>query len=75
MKPMIVHAPSLQLDIEQLLQRLHIRPDSPQVDELQGLVREAEEIGRPKALTGAAFIEERGDDWVRICLLYTSRCV
>jgi len=53
-----------QLPMGELLKRLRIAEDSTRADELRKLVREAESIGRPKALGGVAFIDERGDDYV-----------
>ena len=48
----------------ELLKRLRVGGDSPQAAELQRLFREAEAIGRPRALCGVAYIDERGDDYV-----------
>jgi hypothetical protein len=64
MEPIVFDTIPLKLSLEPLLKRLHIAPDSPQMEDLQRLVREAEAIGRPRALSGVAFIDERGDDYV-----------
>ena len=53
-----------QLDAEALRERLHIRKGTAFVDELKRLVDEAQDIGRPKALYGAAYIESRDGDRV-----------
>ncbi|MHB0857086.1 MAG: vitamin B12 dependent-methionine synthase activation domain-containing protein [Anaerolineae bacterium] len=64
MQPIILDSVPFQILMEPLMKRLHIREGSGQVEELQALVREAEQIGRPKAVCGMAFIDERGDDYV-----------
>ncbi|MDA8217648.1 MAG: hypothetical protein M0Z94_08545 [Dehalococcoidales bacterium] len=70
----VIDGMPLSLSMEGLLRQLHVREDSPQAEELQGLVREAETIGRPKALYGMAYIDERGDDYVVIDgVRFTSR--
>ncbi|MHB1294856.1 MAG: vitamin B12 dependent-methionine synthase activation domain-containing protein [Anaerolineae bacterium] len=64
MQSIVLDNISLQIPMEPLLKRLHIREGSGQVEELQVLVAEAERIGRPKAVCGVAFVDERGDDYV-----------
>ena len=54
----------VQLPLEDLFKRLHVREGSSQAAELRELVREAESIGVPKALCGVAYIDERGSDYV-----------
>lgn len=57
---------STRLSREDLRRRLRIPEGSSQAAELDDLVSQAEEIGRPKALCGVAYIDERGDDFVVI---------
>lgn len=63
-----------QVDRDQLLKRLHMEKDSPYAEEIESLVRDAQVVGRPKALHKIAFIESRGEDHVVIdSVLFTSR--
>lgn len=57
------HIPA-RLPREDLLRKLRVREDSAQASELLALIREAESVGRPRALCGVAFIEDRGPDYV-----------
>jgi len=57
------HIP-VRLPQEDLLRRLRVRQGSPQESELLAMIREAESIGRPRALCGVAYIEDRGPDYV-----------
>lgn len=66
MQAVILDDVPIRLPQDELLKRLHLRGDSPQAAELRSLVREAESIGRPRALCGVAYIDERGDDYVVI---------
>ena len=54
---------SFQMDLDQLLKRLHVR-EREYVEELKGLAGEAQAVARPKALYKMAFIESQGDDYV-----------
>ncbi len=48
--------------------------DSPYIGEIDSLVRDAQSLGRPKALHKIAFIESRGEDYVVIDnVRFTSR--
>jgi cobalamin-dependent methionine synthase I len=64
MEPIIINDIPLTLDVRALHKRLHVGPGSAEADELQALVDQAQRIGRPKALGGIAYIDERGDDYV-----------
>ncbi len=54
----------VQLSLEDLFKRLHVREGSSQASELRELVHEAESIAAPKAVCGVAYIDERGSDYV-----------
>lgn len=76
MEPIFLEDIPFTVDWERLLERLHIRPESANAEELRALVEEALAIGRPRALFGVAYIEERGEDWVVIDgVRFTSRLV
>lgn len=76
MEPILLEDIPFTVNWEQLLERLHIRPESASADELRALVDEALAIGRPRALFGAAYVEDRGEDWVVIDgVRFTSRLV
>lgn len=64
MEPVILADIPARLSLEELQRRLHIGADTPQAAELRDLVREAEKIGRPRALCGVAYVDERGEDYV-----------
>lgn len=55
-----------ELDADALGRKLRLKEGSKRLDELRMMVREAQSIGRPKALYREAFIESRGEDWVAI---------
>jgi len=63
-----------QVDRDQLLKKLHMQDDGPYAEGIESLVRDAEAVGRPKALHKMAFIESRGEDHVVIDnVLFSSR--
>ncbi len=64
MKPIVLDQIPFRADREALARRLRLSPDSETWPEVLAMVEHAEAIGRPKALYGVAFIEERGDDYV-----------
>lgn len=57
---------TFQLGADDLAKKLHLRKDSPHVNDLNPLIREAQIIGKPKALYKVAFIESKGDDYVTV---------
>ncbi len=64
----------VELDLGALTKRLHIAADSAQMEEIQRLASEAQAIAQPKALTGVAYIDGRGDDYVVLDgIRFTSR--
>lgn len=54
----------VELSMEDLGKRLHVRADSPQRAELSNLVESAASVARPKAIGGIAYVDERGEDYV-----------
>jgi hypothetical protein len=62
------------LDTTALLAQVHVAPDSEDAATVTGLIDQARAVARPKALYAEAFVEERGDDTVRIDgIIFTSR--
>jgi len=57
---------AFQVDLDQLLKRLHVEGGSQYVQEIKGLASDAQAVGGPKALYNVAFIQSRGDDYVVI---------
>lgn len=64
MKPIVLDNIPFHANREALAKRLRLSPDSEAWPEVLAMVEHAEAIGRPRALYGVAFIEERGDDYV-----------
>lgn len=55
---------SWNVDVSKLLERFHLQPGSHDAARVEELVRQAQEIGRPKVLYKEAYIEDKGDDFV-----------
>jgi hypothetical protein len=53
-----------RIDLTSLLAKLHLKEGSAHVTKVEGLIREAEAIARPRAIYRMAFIESRGDQHV-----------
>jgi len=64
MESVVLQDISFQIDRESLKKKLHIKEGSPYLADLIRLVEEAERKGRPKALYGLAFVDEKGEDIV-----------
>ena len=64
--PIVLRDIPCHLDLPDLLRRLHIEDASEDAGELGRFVREAQSIGRPKAMYRQAFIDSKGDDHVII---------
>ena len=64
MEPIVLDNIPFRADREALARRLRVSPESDQWPEVMALVEHAEAIGRPKALYGVAYIDERGDDYI-----------
>lgn len=56
----------VELDVDALARELRVPVESADYRDLAALAREAEGLARPRALYGVAYVEERGDDWVRL---------
>ncbi|MCR6546185.1 vitamin B12 dependent methionine synthase [Dehalobacterium formicoaceticum] len=54
------------IDREDLLARLHIKPDSSYIGKVDQLIDEALKIGNPKIAYKLAFVDDKGDDFVVI---------
>lgn len=55
---------SWKADIDGLMKRFCLQPDSPDAKRVEVLARQAEEIGRPKVLYKEAHVEDKGEDYV-----------
>lgn len=72
MQPSVLDPLPFEISMDWLAERLHLgrRPPSRGqaglAEELAGIVEQAREIARPKAIYRLGFIEERGPDWVVI---------
>lgn len=55
-----------EIDVEELAKKLHLKSDHSYFPELVRLVREAQALGKPKALYRVAYIESRTDDSVTV---------
>ncbi len=62
MRPTILSSIPVTLPVQELQGRLRIREGSDQAAELQQMIREAEAIGRPRAVCGVAYIDAREGD-------------
>jgi hypothetical protein len=63
-EPTVLDSIPFHADREALAKRLRLSPDSDAWPEVLAMVEHAEAIGRPKALYGVGYIEERGDDYI-----------
>lgn len=64
------------LDLSALCRRVHIDPGSDDAEELEALVNEVREVGKPKALYKESFIEAKGEQTVTIDhVTFTSRAL
>jgi hypothetical protein len=65
-----------ELDVAALCRKVRIEPDSDDAAELEALVNEVREVGRPKALYKESFIEAKGEQTVTIDdVTFTSRAL
>lgn len=64
MEPIILDSIPFRADRDALARRLRLSADGDQWPEVMALIDHAETIGRPKALYGVAYIEQRGDDHI-----------
>ncbi len=54
----------VEIDGKEFLQTLKIEDDDDLTGEALALLEEGENLGKPKAMYGMAYIDARGDDWV-----------
>ena len=66
MEPIVLDNIPFEINMAALQQRLHVREGSEDAEELQTLVGQALAIGRPRALTGVAYLDTRTDEGVII---------
>ncbi len=65
---------SVDFDIASLLKQVHLEPHSEDAIAFERLVNRAREVAKPKALYAESFIEEKGENTVRIDgITFTSR--
>lgn len=57
---------AFEADIEALAKQVRVEPTGDLFGELVSYVRQAEAVARPKAMYRIGYVDERGDDWVRI---------
>lgn len=55
---------SWKVDVDKLLKRFHLQPGSQDAAKVEALARQAEKIGKPKALYKEAYVEDKGEDFV-----------
>ena len=74
MEPVTLNTIPFQPDPSGLMKKLRIREGSPNSHDFQNLLNQARSCARPKALYRLAFIEDKGEDCVRIeGRIFTSR--
>ena len=66
MDPIVLNDIPFELDVNELLARLHVDEHSARAREVLHLVDDARSIGKPKALYKLAFVESRNDNRVVI---------
>ena len=66
MDPIVLNPLPFRIDTERLMDALHIRARSAQVDTVDRMVQEAYAIARPKAVYKIGYIDSRGPDHVII---------
>ncbi len=64
MEPVILDNIPFTLDLDDLLGKLHIRPDDSHAVTVRRMSEVAQAIGKPKAYYRIAFVDSRGDDYV-----------
>ncbi|KUO75693.1 MAG: hypothetical protein APF77_04150 [Clostridia bacterium BRH_c25] len=64
MEPTILNEIPFKVNLEQLFTRLKMKQDSEYAERVIELAKEAESIGKPKAIFNTAYIEEKGNDFI-----------
>ena len=57
---------SCQIDLDKLIEKLHIKQDSAYVTKIQEMAAEAQSLVKPKAAYKEAYIDDKGDNFVII---------
>jgi hypothetical protein len=74
MDPIILSDIPFEINPDELLVRMRVRPKSDDANDLRALVSDSQKIGRPKALYGVAHKEIQGDNHILVGdVLFTSR--
>jgi hypothetical protein len=55
-----------EADLTTVAKRVHVELSGPLYGELVSYVEQAQAVARPKAMYRVGYVEERGEDWVRI---------
>ena len=66
MDTIILDSIDFKLDLNRILEKLHMDEESEDIEDLLRLIKVAEEIRKPKVLYKEAKIEEKGQDYVVI---------
>jgi len=64
LEPTILNEIPFKVNLEQLFTRLKMKQDSEYAERVIELAKEAENVGRPKAVFNTTYIEEKGDDYI-----------
>ena len=64
MEPYILSDIPFEINLNQLMKKLHVNEGTQDARNLKKLVDKAQKIGKPKAIYRIAYIESRGDDYV-----------
>lgn len=64
MSLIILDSIDFKIDIDKLLEKLHMDRDSDYIDDILRLAQMASEIGKPKAMYKEAIIQVKGNDYV-----------
>ncbi|HZJ56631.1 MAG TPA: vitamin B12 dependent methionine synthase [Clostridia bacterium] len=64
MDTVILDSVDFRLDIDRILEKLHMDRESEGIEDLLRLIKIAEDLGRPKVLYKEAVIEDKGHDYI-----------
>lgn len=62
MEPILLDNMPFEINLDQLMKLMRVRPNSSDARDLAVLAEEAQKIARPKVLYGVAYIEEKGKE-------------
>src|SRR5664279_870025 len=66
MNPILLENIPFEVNLDQLMKQVRVRPGSEDAKDLASLAAEAQKIARPKAVYGVAFIDEKLESEVLI---------